>query len=110
MVTRLSTLLDDGQISGQFSHKAGYTDLNLTFRGGVFVKRATVTVIPETSVLLTASTTNFVYIDTNTLTVVTATVRPTEDFVLIASVVTGISTITTIVDERYRSLGLLDIT
>ena len=108
MVTRISPLLDSGQISGQFSYKAGYSGLNLTFRAGYFVRGDVVTSIDETTIALTNNATNWVYIDTNNLILTSDTAIPSEDYILVAKVITASGAISSIQDLRARLTGIVD--
>ncbi len=108
MVSKLSPLLEDGHVERQFSIVSGGTGLTRTFRGGVFVRGSVVTTFSDTPITVADNDTSFVYIDTNSLTVVSSTTAPVEDAVMIAEIVAVSGAITTITEWRTRSLGLVD--
>ena len=109
MVTKLHAVLEDGQISEQFTlFVAGFVP-QLRCSPGIFVKGDEVNIIPLSVVTnITDDAVNFVYLDINTLVVTSSTTLPTINYVLIGEATMSSGVITNIEDWRARSEGLVD--
>jgi hypothetical protein len=109
MVSKLSQILEHDVVGRQFSIVNGsISGLNLTLTGGFCVRLSVVAQFTDTPVTVINNSTTFVYINTNTLTIAASTIQPAEDFVMIYEIVAATGAITTIIDWRSRSDGIVD--
>ena len=112
MVTKLSNLLENGVVERQFAMKAhDGTGLSRTFRAGIFVQEDDVNLIAETTITCTDNDTNYVYLDTDVdpMIVKVSVVFPVDEFVMISELVAVSGVITSELEWRSRSSGLLEI-
>lgn len=107
MVSKLSNLLDQGQVERQFSY-LGDSGLDVTIDDGIFVRANTVNNIVGATITLADDDVSLVYIDTNTLLVTSAIAVPAEDFVPLYEITTASGVVTVVSEMRVPSRGILD--
>ena len=110
MVSKLSPILEDGHVERQFKPGPIPVGLVVSIASGIFVRGDVLTDVPAADITVTDDDITYIYLNTNTLLVVGSITFPVEDFMIIVEVTAVSGVVTSMVDWRSRSSGLLDVT
>lgn len=110
MTTKIGNIQENGQVERQFAIVATGSGLTRTVKAGIFARNDVVTTFSDTDVTVADDDISYVYINTNSLTIVDSTTFPAEDFVMLFEITAASGVITEILDWRSRTSGILDIT